>query len=114
MSETTVGVAEERWGRRAPEGTVGPAWGARAIFEARKVDILHNRQSCVGGTVGERKALQSWLNKHGLKALRALVRTRYVDPRGHEVLRVESSGYVLEACANASGGYFYLGAWKVA
>lgn len=101
------------FGRKAPDGTVGARWGARAIYDNRcTVDVVGNRQGCEGGTEEERDALVQWINTYALGAMRKLVAAERLETSSRAVVKVERDGFRMEASPNGSYGYLYLGAWK--
>jgi len=100
------------FGRQPPVGYDGPAWGARAIYRGRAVDILPNRQGFAGPEGKPREALLSWINRTALPKIRAMVKAQSLDGSTREVISFDSRGYHIEACPQASHGYLYLGAWE--
>lgn len=93
------------WGIKAPEGAKA-SWGARAIFQDGRVEIVWDRQ---GGTGDEE--LISWLNAKGIKQLRKLAKDLASD-EDREV-RYQDGEFVVAANPRGSYGYLYLGAWRI-
>jgi len=103
-----------QWGIQPPDGPdtiVACAWSARAIYDGRTVDVLHDRQD-VCGAPGDRAALVRWLDERALPHLRDLAAGRDLPgTRDQHEVRVRGDGYVLVADPRRSSGYLYLGAW---
>jgi hypothetical protein len=126
-------LAGHYFGIRPPDGITGAAWGARAIYRLRRervyrngrpakngaqrtvaeVDLVWDRQSWQGGSNTDRNRLKSWVNKHGLPALRRECAKQYITGDCAEVVTIERDGYVITASPRESYGYLYIGAWKV-
>lgn len=100
------------FGRDPPVG-VEVAWGARAILSRGLVDLVHDRMQMTGNDEGDRKKLLAWIDKHGLPKLRKRMDKHYVDRGGSEIIVIEHDGYHLEASAQCSHGYLYIGAWRL-
>ena len=96
------------WGIAAPEG-VKASWSARAIFERRKVDLLHDRQDTQGISEADKKALIEWVNGVGLKKIRAMAKK--LSPSGMDTIEYDADGARIVACPRASCGHLYIGAW---
>ena len=59
-----------RWGLTPlPEGELLAAWGARAIFQHRELDFLHDRQQALGSEK-TRAILGKWIDRVGLPELK--------------------------------------------
>lgn len=105
------------FGRQPPKGTK-VAWGARAIFKPISrnpmIDILWDRQSAFGEKE-DREALVEWVRTVGLTWLEETIgeKASFALTRSHEVFHYEDGGYVIEASPQGSGGYLYIGAWKI-
>ncbi len=104
-------------------GTVGgpPAgcqtwWGARAIYNGRKddyqIDLLWDRQSFTTDDEKAGEALHRWINKTGLKGLRARLKAEAAYPGDNILVSFEEGGYVINANPNRSYGYLYICAYK--
>lgn len=98
------------WGLQPPEGCLA-AWGARAIYNNREVDILHDRQGTAGDPE-EIKKLLKWLNSKGLTGFRKMLKKEDLLGSDNRVVTYKAGGYVIKANPRASYGYLYLGAWK--
>lgn len=140
QTNTATETLKPEWGL-PPEANAVAAWGARAIYKfggrtervRRKVpksnparyrfvekfvmgadiDLLWDRQSMVGGTEKERKVLQSWLNKKGLKKLKKECEAQSLTSSCDEVVWVRDGKFGLYANPRSSYGYLYIGAWLV-
>ncbi len=111
----------ETWGLKP--GTLGGApasvktwWGARAIYNGSRdqyqVDVLWDRQSMAGEDEKDRKALSNWLDKKGLKGLKARLKAEAVYPGDNILVSYEEGGFVINANPNRSHGYLYICAYK--
>lgn len=118
------------WGLQPPAGKT-VAWGARAIFEVTSVrtprmargkryvdikrvpsvDLLWDRQAAMGPE-DERKLLERWVNKKGMKLLNKNLKGLGIEPSDDYQLVIRDSGYVLEANPRKSFGYLYICAYK--
>jgi hypothetical protein len=129
-----VASAMPHWfGLHAPNGTHGPAWGARALYAAGPItikitrrgrekivtrfnvaiDLLHDRQQMHGGNIDERAALSAWIDTAGLVLLRERLSERSIMPSSTEVVAVENQGFVIMGAPRRSHGYLYLVAYQV-
>jgi hypothetical protein len=92
------------------EGDWVAFWGARAIYEGYQsqyhVDLLADRQS--GDDISD--GFLFWLNNRALPWLRAEVKRLALGTDDDQVLSLTEYKYHLEACANRSFGYLYIGA----
>lgn len=93
-----------------PMENVTTYWGARAIYAPDnkycKIDILHDRQSCIGDEPA-RKELVSWLNTVGMPWLKKTCR---IPTSSHSMTEFTQGKFRLHASPNASYGYLYIGA----
>ncbi len=133
--EATSTTSQLEWGYPIPVevSADAPRWGARAIYtethaerhttrgalmkrppDAFAIELLWDRQGMAGGTEASRKTLATWLDKTGLPALRKECSKLYVCPDHDTVINLELDGYAMVASPNASYGYLYISAWRVA
>lgn len=102
------------WGRPIPsDAKVG--MGARAILKCGYppyIDFLHDRMSW-DGTPDDCRELSSWINRTAVPQLKKQMMDMGISTMSSEVLTVEDGAFRLEASPQASGGYLYIGAWKV-
>lgn len=103
------------WGINPPAETT-LFWGARAIIKTGKyagIDIPWDRQSFRGDR-DSAGPFQDWVND-SLKTLDGLVKEKcnfaLVDL--NMTLESKENGFVLKADTRQSGGYLYIGAWKL-
>lgn len=105
------------WGRQLPsdKGEAVRSWGARAIFQGGRVDLLPDRQQYVpaDGDVEwvpykYEPAFIHWLNTKGLPWLRENV--GHLASDSQEEVRLEDDRYLLVASPQGSCGYLYIGA----
>lgn len=103
------------WGLQ-PKGDFVAAWGTRALYHdqpsayARRgyvFDILWDRQSSFGNEK-DRKALESWLNKKGLPALRKALKSKSVRSSSNTEVEVSEGRFKLRASPRGSHGYLYM------
>jgi hypothetical protein len=81
-------------------------WGARAIMEFPNFSLLHDRQS--GDRINDR--FEDWINTRGLPWLRNEVQRVDLRQDSSDVLAWDDGVYRIEASANCSYGYLYIGA----
>ncbi len=98
------------FGYKKPQGEVACYWGARAIYRDFQIDLVPDRQSCVGSDPKAKEALISWLNRRGLSELRKQVQKSRLRGNESREVHFEDAGFYIEACPNASYGYLYIGA----
>ncbi len=102
--------APKGWGLTPPEGT-RYHWSARAIYRDFAIDTLWDRSGIEGECSDEeRAALIAWLDTVGFPALRAQVKSEWLEPRERREISISGDGFRLRANPNASHGYLYLSA----
>ena len=105
---TTSTVMQGSFG--LPMENVNTYWGARAIYKPSdkylKIDILHDRQSCLGEKP-DRDELVAWLNATGMPWLKTNCKL-YSDSR--DCVEHRDGKFIIKATPNASYGYLYIGA----
>lgn len=101
------------YGYKRPEDEVACYWGARAIYRDFQIDLVPDRQSCVGSDPKAKEALIAWLNSRGLSELRKQVEKSRLRPNESREVRIEDAGFYIEACPNASYGYLYIGSGQL-
>jgi hypothetical protein len=93
-----------------PMENVTTYWGARAIYKPHdkycKIDILYDRQSCLGEKA-DRDELVEWLNDKGMPWLKANCK---MSSSSTERIEFKDGKYIIRATPNASYGYLYIGA----
>lgn len=93
-----------------PMENVTTYWGARAIYKPSdkylKIDILHDRQSCLGEKP-DRDELVAWLNATGMPWLKTNCKL-YSDSR--DCVEHRDGKFTIKATPNGSFGYLYIGA----
>ena len=109
------------FGRPVPKGVVEKRgepvryWGARAIFHPgtnHPIDLLPDRQGCKCADGMDPKPLLDWLNKVGLKGLRAMGAFKSLTADSREVVELGDGQFTIQCSPNASYGYLYIGAWQ--
>jgi len=110
MSTEQKSARRLSWGLE-PDRDCSACWGARAIYEKPGgfIDLLWDRKSC-DGPEDEKKRLYDWLDVEGLPSLRALVKSKMLQPDECRTLTIERPGFRLIANPNRSFGYLYIGA----
>ena len=93
-----------QWGRPIPPGEYLAAWGARAIFTHRKIDLLHDRQD-IAGPDDARKTLADWLHRSAIPRLQEKVRAN----RHAKQFKIEDPFFTLEA-STIYNDYLYMAA----
>lgn len=125
-----MSTIQQAWGRHVPQELhrqIAAAWGARAIYSGRQIDLLHDRQSWYvdgfsiddndpsstryGARQQAMKPLMSWINKVGLPFLRKESKT--LDPDESRVVSRDDGLFHIEASPQRSFGYLYIGAWQL-
>lgn len=98
------------FGRRAPDGAVR-AWGARAIYQRQRIELLWDRQNW---QPDEKPPVEfeDWINQIGLPWLRKTCTDRYITPDSSTVLLYEDGPYGIEASPQRSYGYLYIVAYE--
>ena len=97
------------WGIQPPI-LARAAWGARAIFKHGEIDLLWDRQDFQAISEEDKQDLLNWVNSTALPGLRKMCKDGYWST---SEFMVTGKGYVLKADTKKSGGYLYIGAWKV-
>jgi hypothetical protein len=90
-------------------------WGARAIFHPdtqHPIDLLPDRQGCQCAEGLAPKPLLDWLNKTGLKELKAMRAFKLLASDSSEVVEFKDGQFTVQCCPNGSYGYLYIGAWQ--
>src|SRR5437588_3250914 len=104
-------ATQDYWfGRHAPEQGITAAWGARAIFESSRVQLLWDRQSWSDAHPDAHSRLKQWVNEKALVWLRDAVQS--LSPTLSTVLTHDDGDFHIEASPQQSGGYLYIGAWE--
>ena len=96
------------WGLHPlPEGEYLAVWGARAIFQHRELDFLHDRQQALGSEKA-RALLGKWIARTALPRLKKHIRENRWDSASREVFELNIGPCTLKASPNGSHGYMYL------
>lgn len=85
-------------------------WGARAIYQNGRIDLLPDRQTCDAAEGPETAAFVLWLNGHALPWLRNEVARLNLATNDPQEIVLSEFKYELRASTNASYGYLYIGA----
>ncbi len=85
------------FGRRSPRKANIAAWGARAIFDGRRIDLLPDRQSWSKSGPEPKTRLRLWINEKALPWLRAEVKRTRLATTDSTVLTFDDTGFHLEA-----------------
>jgi hypothetical protein len=121
-------------------GIAAPAdchWAARAIWQPRMVDVtvrevrgkalkrprresrydgfidmVWNRQGCIGDDEEQKKAIVSALNGGLVKRMTEILLQRYVGGDSGEWNMLTSGGFTLVCTPNRSCGYLYMAAYR--
>ena len=97
-----------RWGMTPlPEGELLAAWGARAIFQHRELDFLHDRQQALGSEK-TRAILGKWIDRVGLPELKKHIKKNGWSSSSREVFELNRGPFMLKVSPNGSYGYMYL------
>ena len=97
-----------RWGLTPlPEGELLAAWGARAIFQHRELDFLHDRQQALGSEK-TRAILGKWIDRVGLPELKKHIKKNGWSSSTKEVFELNRGPFMLKASPRGSYGYMYL------
>ena len=97
-----------RWGLTPlPEGELLAAWGARAIFQHRELDFLHDRQQALGPEK-LRAILGKWIDRTGLPELKKHIKRNGWSSSTQDVFELNVGPFMLKASPRGSYGYMYL------
>jgi len=99
------------WFGRQPPATAVRAWGARAIYQNLRVELLHDRQSWKPDEQPPFE-FEEWVNQIGLPWLRQECRDRYLRGDSSDVVSKSDGPYTIEASPNRSFGYIYIVAYE--
>ncbi len=95
------------------------AWGARAIYNEKFIELLADRQGFRTASDWEgkpddatSKPLLRWLAKKGLPALRKWIKDNYIPMSSDKEFRFHDGEFELAATPNGSYGYMYINAWR--
>lgn len=108
------------FGRKPPDDiSVVAAWGCRAILSGRgahqHLDIPPDRMQLWAADETDITGFVAWLNADLSDWLmQRKCDQDQIDPTGATVFTLDAAPYFATACANASYGYLYVGAWMTA
>jgi len=85
-------------------------WGARAIYQRNKIELLRDRQNSSLDVSEESTAFIQWINHRALPWLRSEVERIGLATDDPQVLILSDFKYELRASTNKSYGYLYIGA----
>lgn len=106
-----IDMNELEWGLRPfPQVDVIAAYGARTIFENGEIDIVHDRQSLLGGA-SQKKILWEWVHKIALPKLREHIKNNGWTSSSNETFTYENWRFKFEASPRRSYGYIYFTAY---
>lgn len=95
------------YGGSVPASAVS-AWGARAIWANKKIELLQDRQAAIAGS-----DVCQWLNSNGMtKKLETALNENWITERDDDYIHIEDGLFHMLASPNASYGYLYIVAWK--
>jgi hypothetical protein len=98
------------FGRRAPETAVR-AWGARAIYQSQRIELVWDRQSWQPDQKPPQE-FEDWINEIGLPWLRQECKDLYLRGDSSDVLTKNDGPYTIEASPQRSFGYLYIVAYE--
>ena len=85
-------------------------WNARAIYQNRSIDVLHDRQTFVEQTFDgpDGESFKNWINMRALPWLRAEVVRLDLSTSDPQELVLSEFKYEVRASTNGSYGYLYI------